>query len=247
MTLPEEIVICHGESTELTASVQQSGSAASWSWMASEGPVPDPVPSPTVSPLVPTNYSLVVTDENGCHDEAYVTVDLHPLQGISIGNDTVIFQGTSIVLEAAGGVFISYEWAPGAGLSDLSGPVTTATPVNETLYYVFAETAEGCIESDSILIGIVQPVQPVSGFTPNGDGVNDYFDITNAGDYPEIVVEVFTRTGQRVFRSQGYSDDRRWDGTYNGRELPVGTYYFVITLNDVFGTRPVTGPVTIVR
>ena len=247
VTLPEEIVICHGESTELTASVQQSGSAASWSWMASEGPVPDPVPSPTVSPLVPTNYSLVVTDENGCHDEAYVTVDLHPLQGISIGNDTVIFQGTSIVLEAAGGVFISYEWAPGAGLSDLSGPVTTATPVNETLYYVFAETAEGCIESDSILIGIVQPVQPVSGFTPNGDGVNDYFDITNAGDYPEIVVEVFTRTGQRVFRSQGYSDDRRWDGTYNGRELPVGTYYFVITLNDVFGTRPVTGPVTIVR
>ncbi|MFO7922155.1 MAG: gliding motility-associated C-terminal domain-containing protein, partial [Bacteroidales bacterium] len=247
VSLPEVVTICRGESVELTPVVQQSGSSAVYSWVASEPPVPEPVASPIVAPLMPTFYSVRVTDENNCFDDAGVTVDLHPLQGISLGNDTIIFQGSSLLLEASGGEFVNYEWAPGTGLSDLSGPSTTATVMNPTTYYVYGETAEGCIEYDSIFIDIVQPVQPVSGFTPNGDGVNDFFDIVNAGDYPGIVVEVFNRSGQRVFHSSGYSDEKRWDGTYNGRELPVGTYYFVITLNDQFGTKPVTGPVTIVR
>jgi len=174
-------------------------------------------------------------------------VDHHPLEGIFIGNDTVIFQGTSFTLEARGGEFISYEWTPSTGLSVVSGPVTTATVMNPIRYYVYAVTAEGCIESADIFVDIVMPVKPVSGFTPNDDGVNDFFDIVNAADYPDIEVEVYNRSGQRMFYSRGYSDEKRWDGTYNGRELPIGTYYYVIRLNDIYGTRPLTGPVTIVR
>ncbi|TVR68175.1 MAG: hypothetical protein EA408_13835, partial [Marinilabiliales bacterium] len=247
VSLPGSAAICHDEEYELEPLLEQSGSSVVWSWTASPGADPAPVANPVVSPTQATTYSLQVTDENGCVAEAAIMVDLHPLQGIWIGNDTVIFQGSAITLEARGGEFVNYEWAPGTGLSALSGPVTTATVNEPTTYFVFGETAEGCIESNSIFIDIVRPVHPVSGFTPNDDGINDYFEIGNAQDYPDIVVEVFNRSGQRVFYSQGYSDDKRWDGTFNGRVLPVGTYYFVITLNDQFGTRPVTGPVTIVR
>jgi large repetitive protein len=246
INLNPEQSICPGTGVTLNPNVTQSGMAASYSWSSLNGTDPDPVLTPQVFPSVSDIYTFRVTDENSCYNEAVTRVNLHPFELLYIGNDTVIFQGTSLELEAKGGEFISYEWT-GPGLSSYSGAVTTATPVNETLYQVYAETANGCFEEASILIGIVQPVSPVSGFTPNDDGVNDFFEIPNAQDYPDIVVEIYTRSGQRVFHSQGYTDDKRWDGTFNGKELPMGTYYFVITLNDIFGTRPVTGPVTIVR
>jgi gliding motility-associated-like protein len=244
--LNHELSICPATGTTLEPVVTQSGMSASYSWSALNGPDPDPVLSPQVFPAVSDVFTLRVTDENSCYNEAVTIVNLHPSELLYIGNDTVIFLGTSLELEARGGEFISYEWT-GPGLSSYSGPVTTATPGNETLYQVYAETVNGCIEEASILIGIVQPINPVSGFTPNNDGVNDFFDVPNALDYPDIVVEIYTRSGQRVFQSKGYTDDKRWDGTFNGKELPMGTYYFVITLNDIFGTKPVTGPVTIVR
>ena len=247
VSLPAGVTVCHGEEYELVPSLVQSGSSVVWTWTASEGPDPGPVARPVVAPVTPVLYRVSVSDENGCMAEDEVLVELHPLQGIFIGNDTVVMQGTQLNLEATGGEFVSYEWAPPTGLSVLSGPATVATVNAEVTYYVFAETAEGCTESASIHIDVLLPIEPVSGFTPNDDGINDYFDIVNASDYPDIEVEVFNRSGQRVFYSRGYTDDRRWDGTYNGRELPVGTYYYVITLNDGFGTRPVTGPVTIVR
>jgi len=232
---------------QLEPSVNSSSSPEIYSWLASDGPDPDSVMSPVVAPSAPTNYSFRVADSNRCYDDTEVYVDMHPLQGLSIGNDTVVYEGSTITLEASGGEFVDYKWKPSAGLSEIEGHVATAIVNEEIRYYLFAETAEGCIESDSILIGVASPIEPVSGFAPNGDGRNDYFEILNAQDYPDIVVEVYNRAGQRVFYSEGYSDDKRWDGTYNGRDLPMGTYYYVITLNDKFGTRPVTGPVTIVR
>ena len=247
VSLPPDTTICPDESIHLNTSVSQSGLSASYSWSASAGETPAPVASPTVSPQSATQYSVVVTDVNGCYDEAAIIVSLHERQGIFIGNDTILLHGTTIDLVATGGEFVSYEWAPSTGLSEISGPETTAFVTGEIIYYLFAETVQGCTEYDSIHIKIVFPVSPVSGFTPNGDGVNDYFDILHAEDYPNMEVEVFNRAGQRIFYSRGYSTDRHWDGRFNGRELPVGTYYFVITLNDVFGTKPLTGPITIVR
>jgi large repetitive protein len=248
VTLPEEYLICHGAGVNLETGISQTGLWVEYSWTSSDGADPDPVASPWVNPLLPvTVYTVMVADENNCRNEASVSVSRLELQGLFIGNDTILFRGTTIELEAGGGDFINYEWTPSTGLSSVSGKSTTALVMNDTEYFVYAETAEGCIESDNIFIRIVSPVEPVSGFTPNGDGVNDFFEILNAADYPGIVVEVFNRAGQRVFYSKGYSDDRLWNGTYNGRDLPMGTYYFVITLNDGFGTRPLSGPVTIVR
>ena len=57
------------------------------------------------------------------------------------------------------------------------------------------------------------------------------------------VITIYNRSGQKVFDSIGYLDP--WDGTYNGKELPVDTYYVVIKLNDELDT--VNATVTILR
>ncbi|WP_293297281.1 gliding motility-associated C-terminal domain-containing protein [Allomuricauda sp.] len=80
-------------------------------------------------------------------------------------------------------------------------------------------------------------------FSPNGDGVNDYFKIDCIAQYPNNSLQVYNRWGNIVFQTRSYKND--WDGTTNGRavvqpedQLPVGTYYYVLDLGD--GSEPRT-------
>ena len=80
-------------------------------------------------------------------------------------------------------------------------------------------------------------------FTPNGDGVNDTWDIKNMAPCQDCTVNVFDRYGGKVFSSLGYG--KPWDGTYNGSKLPVGTYYYVINIQR--NLKVLSGFVAIIR
>jgi len=80
-------------------------------------------------------------------------------------------------------------------------------------------------------------------FTPNGDGINDLWNITALLYYPDCSLSVFNRYGSVVYRSVGYG--KPWDGTTNGNNLPVGTYYYILDLKN--GKKPMSGSVTILR
>ncbi|MEA1898950.1 MAG: gliding motility-associated C-terminal domain-containing protein, partial [Bacteroidota bacterium] len=81
-------------------------------------------------------------------------------------------------------------------------------------------------------------------FTPNDDGANDVWNIRGILAYPECIVKVYNNWGVMVFNSPlGYPVP--WDGTNNGKELPAGTYYYVIDLGN--GEDMISGPVSIVR
>jgi gliding motility-associated-like protein len=73
-----------------------------------------------------------------------------------------------------------------------------------------------------------------TAFTPDGDGVNDDWEILDIDQtYPDNMVYVYNRWGNLLFTSvQGDYDNNRWDGTYNGEDLPVGSYYFIIEYNN---------------
>jgi gliding motility-associated-like protein len=67
-----------------------------------------------------------------------------------------------------------------------------------------------------------------NAFTPNGDGINDYWKITGIENSPDALVQVFNRFGEKVFDSKGYSQP--FDGSYKGQKLATGTYYYIINL-----------------
>jgi len=67
-----------------------------------------------------------------------------------------------------------------------------------------------------------------SGFSPNGDEINDVFNILGIENFPDNEVCIFNRWGNQVHREKGYRNDQGWRGTWNGKDLPDGTYYYVI-------------------
>ena len=113
-------------------------------------------------------------------------------------------------------------------------------------YYVSATDPDGCFGIDSVTITVEELIDPVGGFSPNGDGVNDFFLIDRIGDYPNAIVQIFNRWGNLIYESSaGYTNP--WNGKHNGKELTVGTYYYVIDLKDDQVKNLVTGPVTILK
>ena len=67
-------------------------------------------------------------------------------------------------------------------------------------------------------------------FTPNNDGINDYWYIPDLEQYGKLQVTVYNRYGQAVYRSDSYKND--WDGTWNGYPLPSATYYYIIKSSE---------------
>lgn len=87
----------------------------------------------------------------------------------------------------------------------------------------------------------------MDAFTPNGDGINDLWMVTSGvGCTTNIGVKVHNRYGALVYKNDNY--DNGWNGTYNGKPLADGTYYYVITYRLINGvSMTVKGNVTIIR
>lgn len=88
-------------------------------------------------------------------------------------------------------------------------------------------------------VGQDVPCEVPTIFTPNNDGINDEFLIPcfGTGDYPENIVSIFNQWGDEVYRQTNYQNN--WRGTFNGNDLPVGTYFFIVDFGN--GLKPTSG------
>lgn len=73
------------------------------------------------------------------------------------------------------------------------------------------------------------------GISPNGDGRNDTWLIPGIEQYPNNLVQIFNRWGNLVFERKGYNNSDPWTGQWNGKELPDGTYFYLIELGNNAG------------
>ena len=88
----------------------------------------------------------------------------------------------------------------------------------------------GCVEEQAVICIECQDIQIFTAVSPNGDGVNDVFYISNIENYPQSVLEIYNRWGNLVYHRTGYQND--WNGMWRNNRLPDGTYYYVLKLND---------------
>jgi gliding motility-associated-like protein len=92
-------------------------------------------------------------------------------------------------------------------------------------------------------------LEPQLFFTPNGDGFNDFWNISFAQFFPDALILVYNKLGQVVFQHVGlYDIDNRWDGTdLTGAPLPVSTYFFVVFADKSNRKNVKKGTVSIIR
>lgn len=135
----------------------------------------------------------------------------------------------------------SYSWN--------TSPVQT-TPVISSLasgsYIITVSDVKGCSVIDTAVVTEINTdclVIP-SAFTPNKDNNNDTWEFKNISLYPDTKVEVYSRWGTLVFKSNDYRQGA-WDGTYNGNDIPSGSYVYIIRQNN--GYEPIQGTITIIR
>jgi gliding motility-associated-like protein len=196
----------------------------------------------------PGTYTVKMTaiSDKGCRsNQATKTVTIHPFPEISAGPDiNVLDNGQKQLQATAKGTDLVYAWSPPTYLSatDVLQPVVL-NPVEDMVYTLKVTGIGGCERTDKVKIYALKLIDPPNTFTPNGDGVNEVWEIKNLDLYNGCVVEIYTPQGLMVYRTVNYS--KPWDGKYNGKPLPAGTYYYVINTNSE--RKSVAGYVTILK
>jgi gliding motility-associated-like protein len=155
----------------------------------------------------------------------------------------VLQNETAILKPAVSGTNLTYLWTQNQYLNNNTVRNPTFTGVEDMTYTLTVTGTAGCVAQTRFVIKVLKPIVIPNTFTPNGDGINDTWVIKELDTYPNITVRIFDRYGQQLYYSNGYP--QAWDGTYNGKKLPWGTYYYLIDLKNY--NKKLSGWVAIIK
>lgn len=153
--------------------------------------------------------------------------------------DSTLCHGKSRTLVVPG--YRNYWWSDGS-IAD------RITIINPGIYHLTVTDSLGCRGTDSIRLWRLNciPINIPNAFTPNRDGLNDVFRPVISQDILGYYMVVYNRYGQRIFETRDYKNG--WDGTFLGKEQPIGAYTYRIWFTNVFGyTNDEKGTVMILR
>ncbi len=128
-------------------------------------------------------------------------------------------------------------------LEDTPGPENIFYINRTDNYEIRVIDGKGCEATFTISMEFID-IEIPNFFTPNSDGENDLWIIKNSAAYPNIYVKVFDRSGRQIKEFIGQGE---WDGTYNGKDLPAGDYWYIIKLNGPNDKREFVGNMSIYR
>ncbi|MGG9971197.1 gliding motility-associated C-terminal domain-containing protein [Ferruginibacter sp. SUN002] len=191
-------------------------------------------------------YSITAKNSAGCISPATVgTIKAQPkAPTANAGSDKVVAMGESVQLDGvATGDNITIQWTPNSNITGATTENPIVSPTQDQVYTMTVRSIDGCTATDNVTVRFLKDVIIPNVFSPNGDGTNDTWKITNIEDYPNASVEVFNRYGQFIFGSVGYTI--RWDGKFKGQPVPVGPYYWIIKLRPE--SKPMSGTISVVR
>lgn len=201
-----------------------------------------------VRPVGTSTYYLIAFGGTSltCNDTAIaeITVSSTPVVGIESPLRVFADNVERIMLSNEDQSY-TFLWTPSTDLDDvtLAEPITSTR--NDITYTVLVTDTNNCTYVDSVEVLYTPNIEIPSGFTPNGDGVNDVWNIEYLDEFPNASVQIYNRWGTLLYETKnGYLTP--WDGKYEGKKLSIGTYYYIIDLNDS-KFKPLTGPVTIVK
>jgi gliding motility-associated-like protein len=233
VTLNGPSQVCVGANAVITATASGgNGGPYTYAWMGVNAN------GSTANITVNQTAQYIVSVSDGCTAIAAldtITMVAVPLPIVNAGSDTSIIANVPFVLRPTyTNDVVNYVWSPDTYLSCANCATPVVSLEREMVYTIRVENAAGCVATDSRLLRLVCDVKSLfipTGFTPNGDGLNDVWYPLGNSSIKVRFLKVFNRWGQIVFdRSNFNVNDRTvgWDGTHNGNKLASGGFVYRI-------------------
>ena len=226
---------CLQETVTFTASVTDCPDTGNYEWF-----VNGVLAATTTTPSFQTSDLIqgdVVTVQTSCYlicpatpSDATTPLNITSFP-IDAGPDQTIQPGESAIL---GGVTTAptFQWTPTFNVSNPLNLNPVVQPT-ETVTYTLTATQGGCTLTDQATVTVTSFIEIPNSFSPNEDGANDTWIIQGAELYPDASMKVYSRWGQPVFETIGYTELKAWDGTdKRGKPLAEGVYFYVFDLRD---------------
>ena len=219
ITISNDTVICDGSSANIWA---KGGVLYNWDNGINTS-------AQSVQPTSTQDYTVVVEDTNTCIDSSVVNVDILDIPEAKIISDfDTLCRGGTVSLTAKGGM--KYIWQNGSKSSS-----QTYTPQKPIRFYVKAineKSGTECFDTTSYYIYVENcAVYVPTAFTPNGDGLNDFFGakgiVSNNANFQMMI---YNRYGRVVFQTTDLYD--HWDGFNNGQPAMEGVYTWLIIVHE---------------
>ncbi len=247
LTTNNDTLVCAGAPVQMLAST--NGTGATYAWSPSGGLSAANISNPVAT--VNSNAAYTVTATlNGCVRNKTINIGIKPNPVINAGPDKTIVDGDEVILEGSGTTTpASIAWTPNSTLTGANTYTPVAKPNTTTIYTLTVRDNNNCTSTDNMVVNVIPYcLKVMNAFTPNGDGQNDVWIVTNNGGSctKQVFATVFNRYGNIVFKDDNYQN--KWDGTYKGKPVADGTYYYAITYRLINGASiTLKGDVTILR
>lgn len=223
--------------------------AETYTWSPSAGLSCDDCPDPVCTVNDNTTYTVTGIDEFGCINTDDIDVSVFSTLDITVTAtpptiDSYLGETSQLLAEGAE----TYTWTPSVGLSATNIPNPIANPADTTTYYVTGIDENGCTDIDTITVNVIGEltIGVPNAFSPNGDGINDYWKPVYSGSGELENYLVFNRWGELVY--EGTADSKGWDGKIDNEDQGIGTYTVVINAHTSLNEkRMVTGNFILVR
>jgi gliding motility-associated-like protein len=226
-TTTVDTLICPETSIELIATAGSGSPPYSFNWPNQN----ITGPSLTVTPADTATYIFTVTD--ACNvtvsDSFNVFVPEADTLKITTNDTTICKNGVAQLYGKASGGFTpyTYVWSGNPVIIVVNDSISSVKPQTTTTYFINLKDKCNTILNDSLVVTVQNcELNPGNAFSPNGDGLNDFFSVDFIEFYPNNVVYIFNRWGTKVFEKSAYNND------WNGDNLPSGTYFYVIDPGD---------------
>lgn len=257
---PEE-PLCFGFQTLITVDTAFGGNGPLFRFSVDNGPqqlIGSGVP------VLAGTHSISVFDMNGCSTDTILTINEPLPVSVSLGVDQEIQLGDSAIIEGQILEVVPIDtinWNPLETLTCLSPDCrrVSVKPLNSTEYFLTAIDTNGCIGVDAIFIEVDKNrnVFIPNIFTPEGDGINDFFKpFIGPGVVQINFFQVYDRWGELVHQANGFvpsndltgNDPNAWDGFFKGKKMNSGVYVYLISVSFVDGVELLyRGDVTLIR
>jgi len=226
--------LCEGKSVLFQGS--GSSDVTNWLWNFGNGTGTQAPPfSRVYSTAGSFTTSLIVRNAAGCGSRPSSQIlNIRPTPMVDAGPNKSIKKGESVLIDAtvSNSVNYSVQWTPSTDLSSATILKPTASPSVSTTYTLrIVDNQSLCTASDTMRVQVFTKLFIPNAFSPNGDGNNDQWILPGISLYPDALVQIYNRWGQKIYETKNYAD-QPWTGFVQGKLQSDGVYVYVIQLNN---------------